>query len=117
MTGQDGNIEQQISNCLYGTRPTSKHKRKTAQYKERKEHEGQVSTVKETRTGQGDVTKGITGTRGRHKQRQSNVLIYKTTKETLNKDNTDKAAGAELWDSTPSQCLLASKPVQGGGAL
>ncbi len=117
MTGQDGNIEQQISNCLYGTRPTSKHKRKTAQYKERKEHEGQVSTVKETRTGQGDVTKGITGTRGRHKQRQSNELRYKTTKETLNKDNTDKAAGAELWDSTPSQCLLASKPVQGGGAL
>ncbi len=53
MTGQDWNIEQQINNRLYGTRRTRKHKRKTAQYKGRKVHEGQVSTVKETRTRQG----------------------------------------------------------------
>ncbi len=53
MTGQDLTIEQQISYCLYGTRQTRKHKRKTAQYKGRQAHEGQVSTVKETRTRQG----------------------------------------------------------------
>ncbi len=62
-----------------------------------------MSTVKETRTRQG-LNKGhdqgkqggrITGAHDRHKQRQSNVLRHKTTKETLNKDNTDKAARAE----------------------
>ncbi len=35
MTTQDWTIEQQIGNCLYGTRRTRKHKRKTAQYKGR----------------------------------------------------------------------------------
>ncbi len=58
MTGQDWKIEQQISNCLYGTRRTHKHKRKTAQYKGRKVQEGQVSTVKEMRTRQG-LNKGV----------------------------------------------------------
>ncbi len=58
MTTQDWNIEQQIGTCLYGTRRTRKHKRKTAQYKGRKAHEGQVSTVKETRAKQGGVTRG-----------------------------------------------------------
>ncbi len=53
MTMQDWNIAQQIGNCLYGTRRTRKHKRKTAQYKGRKAHEGHVSTVKEMRTRQG----------------------------------------------------------------
>ncbi len=61
MTGQDWNIEQQISNRLYGTRRTRKHKRKTAQYKGRKVHEGQVSQLRnkdKTRAKQGGVTKG-----------------------------------------------------------
>ncbi len=100
MTTQDRNIEQQIGNCLYGTRRTRKHKRKTAQYKGRKAHKGQVNTVKETRTKQGGRDQGkqgggITGRHGRHKQRQSIVLRHKTTNETFNKNNTDKAARAE----------------------
>ncbi len=55
MTTQDWTIEQQIGNCLYGTRRTRKHKRKTAQYKGR---QAQLRNEDKTRAKQGGVTKG-----------------------------------------------------------